>query len=214
MYLVWIASYYTQWASNPITATKSNCSHAKTCPHSLCGELVSGKGTTEVSEQAERPGFHFHSCNPQGWHANLSPVSSPGHRLDGQSWVGVMPWEKWRGRACCTAFNCVLAWIVPSQIHIHLETWMWWVKLKWSHTGFMCVHLCMFSCSVTMSDSITHGLWPTRFLWLCNSPSKNTAVGSHSLLPGIFPTQGLNLGLLYCRWVLYHLSYWGSPWLQ
>lgn len=153
MCLVWIASYYTQWASNPITATKSNCSHAKTCPHSLCGELVSGKGTTEVSEQAERPGFHFHSCNPQGWHANLSPVSSPGHRLDGQSWVGVMPWEKWRGRACCTAFNCVLAWIVPSQIHIHLETWMWWVKLKWSHTGFMCVHLCMFSCSV-MSSSL------------------------------------------------------------
>ena len=89
MCLVWIASYYTQWASNPIIATKSNCSHAKTCPHSLWGELVSGKGTTEVSEQAERPGFHFHSCNPQGWHANLSPVSSPGHRLDGQSWVGV-----------------------------------------------------------------------------------------------------------------------------
>ena len=31
-------------------------------------------------------------------------------------------------------------------------------------------------------------------------------MGSHSLL-GIFPTQGSNLGLLHCRWALYHLSH-------
>ena len=37
-----------------------------------------------------------------------------------------------------------------------------------------------------------------------NSPGKNTGVGSHSLLQGIFPTQGLNLGLLHCRQILYH----------
>ena len=34
--------------------------------------------------------------------------------------------------------------------------------------------------------------------------------GSHSLLQGIFPTQELNLGLLYCRQILYQLSYKGS----
>ena len=28
---------------------------------------------------------------------------------------------------------------------------------------------------------------------------------------GIFPTQGLNLGLQNCRWILYQLSYQGSP---
>ena len=33
----------------------------------------------------------------------------------------------------------------------------------------------------------------------------------HSLLQGIFPTQGLNLGLLHCRQILYHLSHQGSP---
>ena len=33
----------------------------------------------------------------------------------------------------------------------------------------------------------------------------------HSLLQGIFPTQGLNLGLLHCRQILYHLSYQGRP---
>ena len=34
--------------------------------------------------------------------------------------------------------------------------------------------------------------------------------GSYSLLQGIFPTQGSNLGLLHCRQVLYHLSHQGS----
>ena len=32
-----------------------------------------------------------------------------------------------------------------------------------------------------------------------DSPGKNTGVGFHTLLRGIFPTQGLNLGLLHCR---------------
>ena len=35
---------------------------------------------------------------------------------------------------------------------------------------------------------------------------KNTGVGSLSLLQGIFPTQGLNPGLLHCRQILYQLS--------
>ena len=36
---------------------------------------------------------------------------------------------------------------------------------------------------------------------------KNTGVGSLSLLQGIFLTQELNQGLLYCRQILYQLSY-------
>ena len=40
---------------------------------------------------------------------------------------------------------------------------------------------------------------------------KNTGVGSLSLLHGILPTQGLNWGLLHCRWIIYQLSYQGSP---
>ena len=39
----------------------------------------------------------------------------------------------------------------------------------------------------------------------------NTGVGSLSLLPGIFPTQGLNPGLLLCRQILYQLSHKRSP---
>ena len=34
--------------------------------------------------------------------------------------------------------------------------------------------------------------------------------GCHSLLQGIFPTQGLNPGLLHCRQILYPLSQLGT----
>ena len=46
-----------------------------------------------------------------------------------------------------------------------------------------------------------------------NSPGKNTEVGRHSLLQGIFLTQGLKLGLLHWQidQILYHLSHQGSP---
>ena len=40
-----------------------------------------------------------------------------------------------------------------------------------------------------------------------NSPGQNTGVGSLSLLQGIFPTQGSNLGLLRCRQILHQLSH-------
>ena len=39
----------------------------------------------------------------------------------------------------------------------------------------------------------------------------NTGGGNLSLLQGIFLTQELNWGVLHCRWILYQLSYEGSP---
>ena len=56
-----------------------------------------------------------------------------------------------------------------------------------------------------LSDSLqVHGLYSP---WI--SPGQNTGVGSLSLLQRIFPTQGLNPGLLHCRWILYQLSQQG-----
>ena len=43
-----------------------------------------------------------------------------------------------------------------------------------------------------------------------NSLGQNTGVSSLSLLQGIFPTQGLNPGLLYCRHILSQLNNEGS----
>ena len=40
---------------------------------------------------------------------------------------------------------------------------------------------------------------------------RNTGAGSLSLLQGIFPIQKAYQGLLYCRKILYQLSYQGSP---
>ena len=56
-------------------------------------------------------------------------------------------------------------------------------------------------------------LYPLYLLIACqilcpwNSPGKNTRVGSQSLLQGIVPSQGLNLGLLHFRQILDGLSH-------
>ena len=44
-----------------------------------------------------------------------------------------------------------------------------------------------------------------------DSPGKNTGVGCHALLQGIFPTQGSNPGLPHCRQIRYCLTHQGSP---
>ena len=54
-----------------------------------------------------------------------------------------------------------------------------------------------------------HGLYATRLLCPWNSPDKDTEGGSHSFLQGFFQAQGLNLGLLNSRHILYHLSQQG-----
>ena len=61
---------------------------------------------------------------------------------------------------------------------------------------------------VTLCDSMDCSL-PGSSVRM-DSPGKNTRVGCHAILQGIFPTQGLNPGLPHCRWILYQLSYQGS----
>ena len=63
-----------------------------------------------------------------------------------------------------------------------------------------------------MSDSLRpHGLEPPKLLCPWNSPGKNSGVGSHSFLQGMFLTQGLNPDVLRYRKILCPLSYQGSP---
>ena len=72
----------------------------------------------------------------------------------------------------------------------------------------LCVRV---SCSVVSDSSWPNGLQPARLLCPWTSPGKNNEVDSHSLLPGIFPTQESNLGLLHCRQILCHLSHFYIP---
>ena len=45
-----------------------------------------------------------------------------------------------------------------------------------------------------------------------DSPGKNSGVGCHGLLQGIFQPRDRTPGLLHCREILYHLSHQGNPW--
>ena len=74
-----------------------------------------------------------------------------------------------------------------AAVFIKAKTWKW--KWKWSRS--------------VVSDSLwPHGLQPVRLLCPWDFPGKNTGMGCHFLLQGIFPTQGLNLGLPHCRQML------------
>ena len=57
--------------------------------------------------------------------------------------------------------------------------------------------LLLFSRSVVSDSLRRYGLVSTSLLCPWDSPGKNTGVGCHALLQGIFPTQGLNPCLLH-----------------
>ena len=57
---------------------------------------------------------------------------------------------------------------------------------------------------------VTRGLQHSRILCLWGFPDKNTRVGCHFLLQGIFLTQRSNLGFLH-YWQIFFTSYQGGP---
>ena len=64
-------------------------------------------------------------------------------------------------------------------------------------------------CLVRVSVLVTRwclSLWDPMDCEAHQAPGKNTGMGCHSRLQGIFLTQGLNHGL-HCRQILHHLSY-------
>ena len=131
----------------------------------------------------------------------------------------------------------VLVWapcIIP-QIPTGCEFYMC-SSLHWSHILLppLCPQVCSICVSVAALQIDSSGpsfqiplnqcLVTQSHLTLCNtmhcsppgplvhgdSPGQNTGVVCHALLQGVFPTEGLNPGLLHCRQILYQLSYQGS----
>ena len=89
---------------------------------------------------------------------------------------------------------CVVIYSSCSSVFLHL----WFTVLG------LVIQSCLTLCNpmdYSPPGSSVHG----------DSSGKNTREGCHALFQGIFPTQGLNLGLAHCRWILYHLSHQGSP---
>ena len=105
---------------------------------------------------------------------------------------------------------CSFWFLTPSICEVHPCSCMWWlfISLLYHIPYFKYIVL---SCSVVSDSLWPHGLQPARLLSLWDSPGKNTGVGCHSHLQGIFPTQGSNPGLPHCRQILYQLSHQGSP---
>ena len=80
-----------------------------------------------------------------------------------------------------TSFIYLSIYVFVTEIKVLILLWLdtWWVCVCVSH-------------SVMFNSFWPHGLWPASLLCPWSSPGKNTGVDSHSLLQGIFPTQGLN----------------------
>ena len=83
----------------------------------------------------------------------------------------------------------------------------------------VCMCACSFTCvhAQLCSDSLQPlGLQPARVLSPQNFPGKNTGVGCHFLLHGIFLMEGSNLRLLHMHWQADYYYYYyfttGATW--
>ena len=88
-------------------------------------------------------------------------------------------------------------------------------NLGWLHLKILV--WIIFTCvchSVVSNSSWPHGLQPTRLLCPWDYPGKNTGVGSHLLLRGMFLIQGSNpessCGFCIGRQILYHWATWNA----
>ena len=82
----------------------------------------------------------------------------------------------------------------------------WYLLLRAEHSLSSCLDWgsqqargsqCVLSRSDVSESLQPHGLEPARLLCPWNFPGKNTVVGCHAFLQGIFLTQGLNPTLLH-----------------
>ena len=106
---------------------------------------------------------------------------------------------QWKDPACCN-------W----RSHVLQPSWRSWVlqlrpgaakeikKIIYIYMLFCFVCLLVAQLCSTLCDP-TNCMWPARLLCPWNSPGKNTGVDHHSLLQGIFLTQGSNPDLLHRR---------------
>ena len=84
---------------------------------------------------------------------------------------------------------------------VSVATSMW-------HQNSLCCCLVAKSCLPLLRP---HGLQPARLLCPWDFPGKNSGVGCHFLLQGIFPTQGSNPCLLHRRKILSRWATWEVP---
>ena len=145
----------------------------------------------------------------------------------------LLPHDLFHGRRSSRQLPAVILWIIFCNIYSILMSKI--RKISYMCTFYISIKfICIYIVKVKVAQScptlcdpvdyIVHvipnpGIKPMSPALQADSlqaetqrKPKNIGVGSLSLLQQIFPTQGLNQGLLHCRWILYQLSYQGSPW--
>ena len=114
-----------------------------------------------------------------------------------RSWMWLTPSFSW-GQMSSSEWD--LAWLPYIKHHPNFPVFsMLLFLLCFSSQNLLCCAVlcwaaqsCQTLCNpmdCSLPDSSVHG----------NSPGKNTGMGCHHLLQGIFLTQGLNPGLLHCK---------------
>ena len=126
------------------------------------------------------------------------------------TWVWVNSRSWWTGRPGVLRFmgsqrvghdwETELNWKPSCGRGLFLESWRHMCCAGLGLVSHSCLSLCD-PVDYSPPGSSVHG----------DSPGKNTGVGCHALLQGIFPNQGSNPKILHCRWILYHLSHLESP---
>ena len=100
---------------------------------------------------------------------------------------------------CCTAQTYFFPLIITSANFIFRR-----------QVQLFCIYFSKSASHSVVSDSAIPWTVACQYPLSMDSSGKNTGVGCHFLLQGIFPTQGLNFSLLLCRQILYHLSHQGT----
>ena len=95
-------------------------------------------------------------------------------------------------------------WKWPQRTMMKECTKTWYTFCGTWHT-YIRVLFCSLVATSYLTPLLPPGLQPARLLCPWDFPCKNTGVGCHLLLQGIFLTQGSNLGRLHRQvWILYH----------
>ena len=122
------------------------------------------------------------------------------------SFTRISPWASWN--TCPPSKLYYLMSLLMFQRYTqHVHHSVFSRSFPPNHHYLCCVCTCVCAQLIQLCP---HGSWSTRLLCPWNFPSKNTGVGCHALLQGIFLTQESNpclLCLLHCRWILYCLSH-------
>ena len=117
-------------------------------------------------------------------------------------WLLIFVAKQWWGSYITGFFN---AHLNSSESISDIHTKFWWDAGMLLLYSSMCVCVLVTQSCPTVCDPMECS--PSGSSVHGDSPGKNSGVGCHFLLQGIFLTQGLNPGLLHCRQTLYRLSY-------